>query len=156
FEEIGNIKEGVTFQSDVHEGGLHPRQHLGHPPLVDIAYYGFRALPLNHELNEFIVLQDGEFGFLGRGGNDQFFVHRNSSTRARRAQTRPQTVASDVKSSRIVMELLCPRGASFAQLRASALTGNRKIKKLGARPAVCWPTTGKRPGSHEQLRQRAL
>jgi hypothetical protein len=39
-------------------------------------------------------------------------VHRHSLTRAWRAQTRIQTVASDVKSSRIVMELPCLRGAA--------------------------------------------
>jgi len=39
------------------------------------------------------------------------------------------------------MELLCPWGATFAQLRASALTGNQKSKPWRIRPLATggWP-----------------
>ncbi|PYX40763.1 MAG: hypothetical protein DMG81_05225 [Acidobacteria bacterium] len=35
--EIGNVQEGVAFQANVDEGGLHPGKHAGDAPFVDRA-----------------------------------------------------------------------------------------------------------------------
>jgi hypothetical protein len=81
FEEVGDIKEGVALEADVHEGGLHPGKDFRDPAFINVAYNPLRSMPFNVVFDEFIVLQNGDLCFLGGGGNDQFFLHLNSCAR---------------------------------------------------------------------------
>jgi len=55
-EEVGNIEERVALQTDIDERRLHSRQYLRHSSFIDIAHDSFRALSLDHEFDEFVVL----------------------------------------------------------------------------------------------------
>jgi len=49
---------------------LHSGQDLGDLTFVDITDYTLRAMPLDVVLNQFVILKDGNLGFLGSRGND--------------------------------------------------------------------------------------
>src|SRR5262245_10483397 len=70
FKEIRNVEESVAVQADVHESGLHAEKDFRYLTFIYIADDALGAVPLNIKLNEFVVLQNGELGFLGCCGND--------------------------------------------------------------------------------------
>ncbi len=57
---VGDVEEGVALEADVDEGGLHAGEDARHPPLVDVADDAARPLPLDVELGEAVVLEDGD------------------------------------------------------------------------------------------------
>src|SRR5262249_43271934 len=70
FKEIRNIKASVAVYADVHESGLHAGKDFRYLNFIYIAVDSFGGGALNIKLNEFVVLQNGELGFLGCCGND--------------------------------------------------------------------------------------
>jgi len=63
-KKIRDIKEGVPFQSEINESGLHARKHAGDPALVNAASEGvfLRALEVN--LDKLIVFEHGHAGLV--------------------------------------------------------------------------------------------
>src|SRR5262249_12645878 len=126
-EEVGNIEEGVALQTDVDEGRLHPRQNLRHLPFIDVADYALRTMPFDVVLDEFVILEYGEFGFLCSRGNDQLFLHRRSCAEPGRMKTQVHAkTRGPQKNHGLSWKLLCPeeqlRGFTpSAQLCAAAL-----------------------------------
>jgi len=68
--EVGHIEECVSFQTEVHEGGLHAWKDAGYPALMDAAGEGVLVGPLEENLYEDIVLKNGHLGFVAVGGNN--------------------------------------------------------------------------------------
>ena len=59
-DDLRDVEEGVPFETDVNEGGLHPGEDLGDPPLVDIADNAARSLALDEDLDDLVVFEDGD------------------------------------------------------------------------------------------------
>ncbi len=64
FKKIRDIEEGISFQTDIDKGRLHPRKHLGHSTLADASDNPLVPFALDVDFNDFAALQDGGFGFL--------------------------------------------------------------------------------------------
>ncbi len=79
FEEIGNIKERVALQSDVHERGLHARKHARHPAFMDAPGEGIFFFALVEDFHQLIVFKDRYFRLMPAGSDDKFFGHANFS-----------------------------------------------------------------------------
>ena len=62
--DVADVEEGVALEADVDEGGLHAREHPRHPPLVDVAHEPPMAVPLDEDLRQAVVLQDGDPGLV--------------------------------------------------------------------------------------------
>lgn len=69
FEEIGNVKERVAFQANIHEGRLHARKYPGDAAFVNGSCQGVFVLAFEIDFRELIVLNQPDFGFMGRGGH---------------------------------------------------------------------------------------
>jgi hypothetical protein len=74
-DDLGDVEEGVALEADVNEGGLHAGQHLRHPALVDVANDAALAFPLDEDLDDLVVLEDGDPRVVGAGGDDHLLVH---------------------------------------------------------------------------------
>ena len=57
-DDVGDIQERIALQTEVHERRLHPRQHLRHPALVDVADDGPVASPLDPELDDLTLVEN--------------------------------------------------------------------------------------------------
>ena len=78
FEEVRNVKEGVSLEADIHECGLHAGQDFRYLTFIYVADDALRSVPLDVKLNELVVLEDRKLGLLRCRGNDQFFLHLHS------------------------------------------------------------------------------
>ena len=74
-DDLRDVEEGVPFESDVNERGLHAGEDLRDPPLVDVADHAARALALDEDLDDLIVLEDGDPRVVVAGGDDHLLVH---------------------------------------------------------------------------------
>src|SRR4030067_302951 len=81
-DEIAGVKEAGLLHPDVHEGGLHPREHPDDPPLVDVADDVPVIAALEEELDEDAGLERRDTRLV-RGGVDDDelvpFLHLISS-----------------------------------------------------------------------------
>ena len=90
-DDLGDVQERVALEADVNEGGLHAGQHLRDPALVDVADHAALTLALDEDLDDLIVLEDGDTRVVVARGDDHLLVHWNSRkwwNPARAAQTR--------------------------------------------------------------------
>ncbi len=72
--DVGDVEEGGLLKADVHERGLHARQHLHHPALVDVAGVTAVLRAFDEYLCYKLVLEERDAGLLlGR-------VHNNLSS----------------------------------------------------------------------------
>ena len=60
---VARVEEGVLGETDVHEGGLHAGQDVGHRALVHAAHDRAVAVPLEVQLGEEVTFLDGDAGF---------------------------------------------------------------------------------------------
>ena len=75
---VADVEEGVALEADVHEGGLHAGQHPRHPPLVDVAHQPPMAVPLDEDLRQAVVLQDGDPGLVRIALDEHLETHGGS------------------------------------------------------------------------------
>ena len=59
-DDVGDVEEGVALQAEVDEGRLHAREHLGDAPFVDVADDGAVARPLDPQLDDLALVEDGD------------------------------------------------------------------------------------------------
>jgi hypothetical protein len=78
-DDLGDVEKRVTLEADVNERGLHPGEDLGDPPLVDIADDTARFLALDEDLDDLIVLEDGDPRVEVARGDDHLLVHGHNS-----------------------------------------------------------------------------
>ena len=69
--DVVDVEKGRLVQADVDERCLHPRQHLAHPPLVDVADGAPGAGAVDVDLGDHPVFHQGDPGLLGGGIDDQ-------------------------------------------------------------------------------------
>src|SRR5262249_38607620 len=70
FQENRKVEESLAGQAQFHQSGLHAGKDFRYLTFIYIADDALGAVPLNIKLNEFVVLQNGELGFLGCCRND--------------------------------------------------------------------------------------
>jgi hypothetical protein len=63
FEKVGDVEEGIAFESDIHEGGLHPRENPGYSTLVNVSENSFALASFYVDLTDEIVFDDSNLGF---------------------------------------------------------------------------------------------
>src|SRR5262249_3994233 len=80
-----------------------------HFSFVDVADDALRPMSFDQVFNEFVILEDGYLGFLGGGGNDQFFLHLNSCGRELSAHRDTSRHFARRQWSLVVMENSCAR-----------------------------------------------
>ena len=81
-DDVGDVEEAVAFETEVNEGRLHAGQHFRYPALVDVANHAARALALDEDLGNLIVLEDRDPCFVGARGDDHLLAHARNSERA--------------------------------------------------------------------------
>src|SRR5690606_35777684 len=73
--DFRGMDEGGAFQADVHEGGLHARQHPHHLALVDVSDNATTLGALDMHLLQHTVLDHGHARFHRRDVDQNFFAH---------------------------------------------------------------------------------
>ena len=76
---IPDIEERSLFQSDVHEGGLHAREHPGDLPLRDHAGHVAVVSPLDVQLGEALLLDERDPGLPGTHVDDDLVGERRAA-----------------------------------------------------------------------------
>src|SRR5262245_49391847 len=100
-DDVSYVQEAVTFEPKIDEGRLHPRQHLRDPALVDVADNAARALALDEDLRDLVVLENCDPCFVGARGDDHLLAHaRNSVGPVRHQCLRQQTCTTERTSAR--------------------------------------------------------
>jgi hypothetical protein len=79
--KVGYIEERVTFQSQVHEGGLHTGKHPGYTSLVDASSQRILVGSLEKNFHKLIVFHDRQPRFVAGGRDHQFFTAHALSPR---------------------------------------------------------------------------
>jgi hypothetical protein len=72
--DVGHVQEAIPAYREVHERGLDRRLEVDDLSLVDIAGVAFVAGPLDVELFEDAVFDDGDATFLGLEHVDEHFL----------------------------------------------------------------------------------
>ena len=83
--DVGDVEEAVAADGEVDEGGLDGRLDVDDPALVDVAGVALQAGPLDVELLEDAVLDDGDAALLGLEHVDQhlfLLAHASLNLRA--------------------------------------------------------------------------
>ena len=81
-DDVGDVEEAVALEADVDERRLHPRQHLRHASLVDVADDAPLALALDEDLGHQVILENGHHRLVPVRGDNHFFVHEPPSVRS--------------------------------------------------------------------------
>src|SRR5207244_10028748 len=87
-DDVQYVQKAVALEADVNERALHAGQHLRHPALVDIADDAPLPLPLDEDLAEEIVLEDGHLRLVAIRGHNHFLRHSRNSVPGRRREWR--------------------------------------------------------------------
>src|SRR5690606_4501902 len=77
-ERVVDVEEGVAFETDVDESGLHARQDVFHSPFVDIAYDALVLLTLNKKLDQPPVFEQRRARLAQTGVDDNLPFHEMS------------------------------------------------------------------------------
>ena len=89
-DQVGGVEKGALFGTDVDKGGLKSRQDRIDFPEVNIADHPTGFGTVDEELNELVVLEDGD-PRLARGRVDQnLSFHRGSRPQDQSATRQPQ------------------------------------------------------------------
>ena len=94
-DDFRDVQERVALEPDVNKGGLHAGQDFGDPALVDIADNAALPFALDENLDDLVVLENGDPCFQVAGGDDHLLVHGQNSELVRpraaspRARARP-------------------------------------------------------------------
>ena len=78
-DDLSDVEKRVALEADVDERRLHPGEDLGDPPLVDVADDAALILALDEDLDDLVVLENGDARVVRAGGDDHLLVHGNSS-----------------------------------------------------------------------------
>ena len=78
-DDFSDVEERVALEPDVDERRLHPREDLGDPSLVDVADDAALILALDEDLDDLVVLENGDARVVRAGGDDHLLVHGNSN-----------------------------------------------------------------------------
>jgi hypothetical protein len=68
--EVRDIKEGIAFETEVDEGGLHTGKDPGDATFMDTASEGVLVGALEENFYEDIVLKNSHLGFVAVGRNN--------------------------------------------------------------------------------------
>ena len=74
-KDVVHVQEAVLLISDVDERGFKPRDDIFDLRLVDVADDAAVLFPLDEQLSELIVLENGDTRFVAIRGDDHFLVH---------------------------------------------------------------------------------
>ena len=85
-DDVRDVQKAVALEADVNERALHAGQHLRHPAFVDIADDAPLPLPLDEDLAEEIVLEDGHLRLVAIRGHNHFLRHSRNSVPGRRRE----------------------------------------------------------------------
>ena len=80
-DDVADVEKAVAFEAEVNESRLHAGQHFGYPALVHVAHHAARALALDEDLGNLIVLEDRDPRFVGARGDDHLLAHARNSER---------------------------------------------------------------------------
>src|SRR5262249_22328854 len=88
-DRLIDVQEAALVEADVHEGGLHPGEHVLDPALPDVADHRAVPAPLDVALGHAVALGDGDPGLEAVDGDKDArdhpgFPRRRASTLARR------------------------------------------------------------------------
>jgi hypothetical protein len=75
-QEVGNVKEGITFQPDVHKRRLHARQDTTNAALVDSTHQPDIDVALVVHFNNLVVLHETNLRLMGRRRDKQLLRHQ--------------------------------------------------------------------------------
>src|SRR5262249_27556403 len=69
-DDFGDVEKAVTLEADVDEGGLHAGQDFRDAALVDVAHDAALPLPLDEDLGDEILLENGHHRLVPIGRDD--------------------------------------------------------------------------------------
>src|SRR5690606_29189023 len=75
---IIDVEESVSFEADVDKSGLHPRQNVFNPALVNVAYDTLFLLPLNVKLDQTPVFEERSARLAEAGVDHDLPFHKMS------------------------------------------------------------------------------
>ena len=78
-DDVRHVEEAVALETDVNERALHAGQHFRDPAFVDIPDDPAMPLPLDEDLGDEILLEDGDHRLVPVGRDDHFLLHSQSS-----------------------------------------------------------------------------
>ncbi len=96
--EVGNVKEGITIEADIHKRRLHAGEHAANPPLIDTAYQANVGIAFEIHLDQLVVFQHGHLRLVRRRGNIHLLRHGNSFFRNAGESIRLPTEISQQRS----------------------------------------------------------
>ena len=99
-DDLRDVEERVALEPDVDEGRLHPGQDFRDPALVDVADHAALMLALDEDLDDLVVLEDGDPRFVVARGDDHLLVHGTHSTRPGGRGADRRRPAADESASR--------------------------------------------------------
>ena len=74
-DDLRDVEKRVALEAYVNKGGLHAGQHLRDPALVDVADDPALILALDEDLDDLVVLEDGNARVVPARGDDHLLVH---------------------------------------------------------------------------------
>ena len=97
-EEVGNVKESITFEADIHKRRLHAGEHTADAPLVNATHQTDVRIAFEIHLDQLVVFQHGDLRLVRRRGNIHLLRHGNSLFRNAGESTRQPTGISQQRS----------------------------------------------------------
>ena len=82
-EQIRGVEEGALFEADVDERCLDAREDGVYAPVIDVTNCAPLIGPIDEELDQAVVLEDGHPRLARGAGNENLALHGESSRSAR-------------------------------------------------------------------------
>ena len=124
-DDIRDVEKPVALEADVNERALHAGQHFRDPALVDVPDDPSMPLPLDEDLGDEILLEDGDHRLVPVGRDDHFLLHSQSSMTDRRSKAE--------QSARMTYQRF---SQSVAPEPIRLQLVNRRIRTLRIRPKL--------------------
>ena len=98
-DDFSDVEKRVALEPDVDERRLHPGEDLRDPPLVDVADDAALILALDEDLDDLVVLENGDARIVRAGGDDHLLVHGQLQTTREHADAATQKASSRAQLS---------------------------------------------------------
>lgn len=79
--EVGHMQEGAAFETDIHEGRLHPGKYPDNLSKKHMADQSAVCSPLDHQLLQLPLPHDRHTGFVGARVDQDLLAHRGCTVR---------------------------------------------------------------------------